>query len=77
MVLFLHTAGPGTARVITFHRVEGVPMDGPVSTPHRFLVPTAIALIGAGVLVLVVAWLQPDVRDRRGRRRLVRPRRPA
>jgi hypothetical protein len=37
------------------------PMDGPVSTPHRFLVPTAITLIGAGAVVLVVAWLQPDV----------------
>lgn len=36
-------------------------MDGPVSTPHRFLVPTAITLIGAGAVVLVVAWLQPDV----------------
>jgi hypothetical protein len=36
-------------------------MDRPVSTPHRFLVPTAIALVVAGMLVLVVAWLQPDV----------------
>ncbi|GAA0897199.1 putative glycoside hydrolase [Pseudonocardia zijingensis] len=36
-------------------------MDGPVSTPHRFLVPGAIALIVAGMLVLVAAWLQPDV----------------
>jgi hypothetical protein len=32
-----------------------------VSTTHRFLLPTAVALIVAGVLVLVVAWLQPDV----------------
>jgi hypothetical protein len=47
--------------VITFNRVEGVPMDRPVSAPHRFLVPGAIALIVAGMLVLVVAWLQPDV----------------
>ena len=36
-------------------------MDRPVSAPNRFLVPGAIALIVAGVLVLVVAWLQPDV----------------
>jgi hypothetical protein len=36
-------------------------MDRPVPTPHRFLVPTAVALIVAGMLVLVVAWLQPDV----------------
>lgn len=37
-------------------------MDRPVSAPHRYLVPGAIALIVAGMLVLVVAWLQPDVR---------------
>ena len=36
-------------------------MTHPVSTPHRFLLPTAVALIVAGVLVLVLAWLQPDV----------------
>ncbi len=36
-------------------------MDRQVSTPHRFLVPTALALIVAGMLVLLVAWLQPDV----------------
>jgi hypothetical protein len=36
-------------------------MDRPVSAPHRFLVPAAIALIVGGMLVLVVAWLQPDV----------------
>jgi hypothetical protein len=62
MVLFQHTDGPGNATVIPFHRVEGVPMDRPVSAPHRYLVPGAIALIVAGMLVLVVAWLQPDVR---------------
>lgn len=36
-------------------------MDRPVSTPHRYLLPAAIALIVGGMLVLVVAWLQPDV----------------
>jgi hypothetical protein len=61
MVLLEYTHGPGTATVITFTRVEGVPMDRPASAPHRFLVPAAIALIVAGMLVLVVAWLQPDV----------------
>ncbi|MGH8965372.1 MAG: hypothetical protein ACRDXB_08595, partial [Actinomycetes bacterium] len=32
-----------------------------MSTPHRYLLPAAIALIVGGMLVLVVAWLQPDV----------------
>src|ERR687896_243366 len=36
-------------------------MTHPVSTPNRFLLPTAAALIVAGALVLVLAWLQPDV----------------
>ncbi|HYH31019.1 MAG TPA: putative glycoside hydrolase [Pseudonocardia sp.] len=36
-------------------------MTRPVAAPDRFLVPTAIALIVAGLLVLVVAWLRPDV----------------
>jgi hypothetical protein len=61
MVLFRHANGPDPATVIRPKRAEGVPMDRPVSTPHRFLLPTAVALIVTGVLVLVVAWLQPDV----------------
>ena len=36
-------------------------MTRPVVAPNRFLVPAAVALIVAGVLVLVVAWLRPDV----------------
>jgi hypothetical protein len=36
-------------------------MDRPVRAPHRFLAPSAVALIVSGVLVLAVAWLQPDV----------------
>jgi hypothetical protein len=36
-------------------------MTRPVTAPNRFLVPAAVALIVAGVLVLAVAWLRPDV----------------
>jgi hypothetical protein len=36
-------------------------MTRPVSTRNRLLMPAAIALIVAGMLVLLVAWLVPDV----------------
>ena len=36
-------------------------MTRPLTAHNRFLVPAAVALIVAGVLVLVMAWLRPDV----------------
>jgi hypothetical protein len=61
MVSLHGTDGRDPVRVISPFRAEGDPMTRPVTAPNRFLMPAAVALIVAGVLVLAVAWLRPDV----------------